>query len=81
MNANELIAYAARGAEVAVEVAALFTRATLAANNGDMVAAEAYLSDARGRWDAAAAGWTAAPGPSAEPAPEPAPMPPAEPTA
>ena len=76
MDSQEFIQYAAIAAEKAANASALFMRAIAAANNGDQAAADAYLADARGRWDEADQVWEDAPGPGEEPAPEP----PAEPT-
>lgn len=44
-----------------IEVAALATKALTAANNGDEAAAEAYLKQARQRFDNARDRWDAAP--------------------
>jgi hypothetical protein len=68
MDKEALIEYASMGAQAALDAAMLFTRAVTAANSGDQVQADAYLAQARGRWDAAAQGWAAAGEPPAEPA-------------
>ena len=77
METKDLIAYASMAAQAAIDVAALFTKAITAANDGDEAAANAYLADARAHWDRAVSDWQAAG--TVEPAP--APVPPAEPTA
>lgn len=60
MDTQELIGLATKGAQAAVDAAALFTKAITAANNGDMEAAEQYLADARSHYQRARDDWDAA---------------------
>jgi len=60
MDPNTVISASIIGLKIASELVALYTRALEAANSGDKVAAENYLSEARARYSAAVAGWDAA---------------------
>jgi hypothetical protein len=49
-----------KAAQAATALADLYTRAAAAAENGDQDAAQAYLDEARARYDVARSAWDAA---------------------